>query len=118
MAIAFGVRVSNFDFEISVDPAFDRSGGKAVLVKFSAPAVELNVYVSIGDIGKVVDFGRGGCDYVLAGESANNPVHWKREEGDVYILVGGDQDVWDVSIVANNDLIYQMIFEIENFVRG
>ncbi|AWU99936.1 hypothetical protein DM992_10585 [Burkholderia sp. JP2-270] len=67
MAIAFGVRVSNFDFEISVDPAFDRSGGKAALVKFSAPVVELNVYVSIGDIGKVIDFGRGGCDYVLAG---------------------------------------------------
>lgn len=105
--------MSDFEFEISVDHAFDRSGGKAVLVKFSAPVVELSVYVSIADVGKVIDFGRGG-DYASAGESANSSVHWKREDGDVYVLVGEDQEVWDFSIVINDDLLDQVISEIEN----
>ncbi|ABB07153.1 hypothetical protein [Burkholderia lata] len=106
--------MSDFEFDISVDHAFDRSGGKAVLIKFSAPVVELNVYVSIVDVGKIIHFGRRGSDYALVGESANSSVHWKREDGDVYVLVGEDQEVWDFSIVINDDLLDQVISEIEN----
>ncbi|MBJ9968585.1 hypothetical protein [Burkholderia seminalis] len=104
------------DFDVSVDDAFGRDGGKAVLIKFSAPIVELNVFVSVADVGAVINFGRKGVDYVLAGESANSAVHWKRDDGDVYILVGDDPEVWDISLVVDDGLIDRVASQIQDLL--
>ncbi|WP_063962882.1 MULTISPECIES: hypothetical protein [Burkholderia] len=105
------------DFDVYVDHAFYRNGGKAVLVKFSASIVELNVFVSIADAGAVINFGGRAIDYVLAGESANSPVHWKRgEDSGVYILIGEDPEVWDFSIVVDDKLIERVALEIQGLI--
>ena len=105
--------MSNSDFEVSVENSYDERGNNAVLVKITSAAIELNVHLKLLDVKKVLSAATSDTFYCNAGESANSPVHWKRESSDeIYILVGEDQDVWDICLLIPSDTFAEIISEI------
>lgn len=104
-------------FEVSAEDAFDRNGSAAVLIKLSAEIVEVNIYIPIDSIGEVKAFEAKAIHQCTAGQSAASPVHWKRgDEGDVYILIGDDDDTWDIGLTVNDELVSEIVESIESLL--
>ena len=107
----------NCEFEVTAEKAFDKEDSEAILLKVVAAIIEVNIYIKLTSIEKLVSFHRTNQNYCLAGESANSPVHWKRgDDNEVYILIGEDQEVWNIGLTVDNDVIDRIIVAIRQLV--
>jgi hypothetical protein len=105
--------MSNSDFEVTVEDSYDKRGNNAVLVKIATAVIELNIHLPLSHLPKVFSVANSQRFYCDAGESANSPVHWKKESPEeVYILVGDDQDVWDICLLIPNETFAEIISQI------
>jgi hypothetical protein len=85
-------------------------------IKIQAPPFEVNIWVPCADISKF--------DRVLSttwdakslqiGESAGAPVHWSKDnEGWVSILIGHDDETWDIGLFVPVTTISDIIRELQ-----
>ena len=100
-------------FEVIAEKAFDEEDRDTILVKLAMAAVEVNIHLNPTSLHRLISFHGKNQDYCLAGESADSPVHRKRgEEGEVYILIGQDQETWDVGLTVCKDVLDKIVAEI------
>lgn len=105
--------MSNPDFEVTVEHSYDGRGNDAVLVKIATAVIELNIHLQFSHAQKICTSANSETFYCDAGESANSHVHWKKESAEeVYILVGDDQDVWDICLLIPSETFAEIISEI------
>jgi len=107
------VKMDSKNVEISTDSAFMRDGENAVLIKYSHPIFEANIFIPTGMIEQLITFLQSNLEYVKIGTSCSNDIYWSREGEDVYILVGADREAWDICLVLTPDLISKTIAGIK-----
>ena len=93
------------NYDVTIDEAFTDDNAAAVLVKISNDYIEVNIYLNKNLINLLIDFIEKNTNKIEAGSSANSSVFWLREDEVVYILIGEDDQSWDISLVVNETLL-------------
>jgi hypothetical protein len=97
------------NFEISVEHAYNQNGEEAILVKIYSCQIEVNIWIDVSDVAGLRKFISENNPYHCAGKSANSTVHWINEgNGDLYILIGEDKDVWDIGLTVDHDFMRRL----------
>lgn len=97
------------DFDIILEDAFDIKGEPAILMKISSEVVELNIYFELSELNLLANFATDkNMAYLKPGNSGDNPVHWKRDNGSAYILVGADTDVGNIGFTFTENLFVKI----------
>lgn len=94
--------------ELSADP------GEPVQFKFSSPVFEINVRVPRALVHRLERAARqeweGGS--IQAGESLGSRVFWcAGEAGTINVLIGHDDETWDVAVVLPQGVFHQAVAE-------
>ena len=104
------------EFEITVDDALFEDDEEALALKLSAPLVEVNVLFSLDEaraLARVLALG-GNSRGVPLGASAGSRVHWARgSDSEVYLLIGDDDQTWDVGVTLSMTTFRTIVAEIE-----
>ena len=92
------------DVDVTVEPAADAD----FLIKLQTPAWEVNIRMAAAEVAKLraireADWG-GGLS-IRAGESARAPVFWACERGVVTVMIGEDDETWDVAVTVPIDAV-------------
>jgi len=74
-----------------------------VLVKLQTPAWELNFWATpqeLAGLGSIrdTDYAAGRCLHI--GESAGSRVHWSADGQTATIMVGHDEQTWDIAVMV------------------
>ncbi|GAB3881452.1 hypothetical protein GCM10029964_037540 [Kibdelosporangium lantanae] len=74
-----------------------------VLVKLQAPTWELNFRATADDLARLsqvrdTDWAARRCLHI--GESAGSPVHWATDGQTTTIMVGQDDETWDIAVAV------------------
>lgn len=103
------------DFDVTAERAFDGNDQPAILLKFSSPVVEVNVFVPGSAADALRGFLAGELGRIKIGKSANSDVHWVREDGDVYMLIGEDAQSWDIGLTLGEKVLSSLWQEMVRF---
>lgn len=101
--------------DVSVEVKVERQGkAKVYLLTLQAEVFELNVRIPENEAHEfsLVASSRWEDGSMQIGESAGAPVFWSTEEGVTAILIGDDDEHWDIALsvpVATVDAIIQAI---------
>lgn len=107
------------DVSVSVEADFDE-GAQIYAVKISTPVFEINVRVPSQDIAKFrrVQTTPWENGSLRIGQSAGAPAFWSMsEDGTVGILIGDDDQTWDIAVSVPPDTIDQILREIKASAR-
>ncbi len=77
------------------------SGGSAVVVKLQTETWELNIWAPVADLVRLRDIRRADWDSrrsLAVGICAGSPVFWTVQEDQAAILIGRDDETWDIGI--------------------
>lgn len=99
-------------FDVTTEDAFDIDNNPAVLIKISNIFIEINIYILRSEIKKFLNFIQKNEQRIQSGISAQSVVYWIREEKNVYILIGDDDQTWDISLTADENLLNEIYNEI------
>jgi hypothetical protein len=83
--------------EVTLDDAAD----SWAVVKLQAEAWELNIWAPMADLVRLRDIGDADWDArrtFAIGTCADAPVFWAMSEGQATILIGHDDETWDVAV--------------------
>lgn len=86
-----------------VDVSVEREADGRLLVKLATDEWEVNVRGSADDLAKLTEIRSADWDgraALLAGESAGAPVFWTSQGNDATLLIGRDDETWDVAITV------------------
>jgi hypothetical protein len=104
--------------EVNVDRQLDGT----VAVKLQNECWELNIYASLADLRQLRTIeGRSWRDRqsLAIGRCAGAPVFWCEQDGQVSILVGSDDETWDVAVTVPlatvDDIVTRAEREIEDY---
>ncbi|MGE0709692.1 MAG: hypothetical protein AB7N76_24255 [Planctomycetota bacterium] len=83
-------------------------GGAGFSVKIQAPALEINIWASSTEWERLSDMPQ--ADWlqrrsVRLGESAGASVFWCLDESELTIMVGQDDETWDVAVTVPRDVL-------------
>lgn len=84
--------------EITVDEADDRP-----VWKISSETIEVNVYFHEGDVSRLLDVSAADWNArksIQAGTSAGQKVWWSCDSGIVTLLIGHDDESWDIAVTG------------------
>ncbi len=93
------------NYDVTIDEAFTEDNAAAVLIKIYNDYIESNIYLDKNLINVLMDFIDKNTNKTEAGNSANSSVFWSRQDEVVYILIGEDDQSWDISLVADETLL-------------
>jgi hypothetical protein len=88
------------------------------LIKLCSDFFELNIWIDAGDIEGLKDIGARKIKYYQAGKSANSAVHWVLEAQTAYILIGDDQEAWDIALSVDIGFIKRLIRVLDKAVKA
>ncbi|KAB2348571.1 hypothetical protein [Actinomadura rudentiformis] len=86
-----------------VDVTLDEADGSMALVKIQAETWELNIRAPKGDLMQLREVRDAHWDArrsLAIGTCADAPVYWATSEGRVTILIGPDDEAWDIAVVV------------------
>ncbi|WP_326631451.1 hypothetical protein OIE67_43310 [Nonomuraea fuscirosea] len=84
-----------------VDVTLEESAGQLALVKLQADAWELNIRAPLVDLVRLREIRRADWEArrsLAVGTCANARVFWTVSEGQAAILVGPDDEAWDIAV--------------------
>jgi hypothetical protein len=84
-----------------VDVTLDESAGSVVSVKLQAEMWELNIRASTTDLLRLHDIQDADWDArrsLPIGTCAGASVYWAMSDGQVTILIGHDDETWDIAV--------------------
>ena len=109
------------EFETSVEDALFENGQPAILLTLSSSSVEVNVWLTVDEADALHRLTTLPCDSraLRLGKCANSQAHWGRD-GDktFYLLVGHDDETWDVGLTLSDSNFSAMINEVESHLRN
>ncbi|RCG31722.1 hypothetical protein DQ384_09270 [Sphaerisporangium album] len=84
-----------------VDVTLDDSDGSTVVVKLQTETWELNIRAPLADLARLHDIRQ--ADWasrrsLAVGTCAGSPVFWTANEDQATILIGHDDETWDIGI--------------------
>src|SRR3954465_5927459 len=86
-----------------IDVTLEKSGDSLVLVKLQSEAWELNIRASAADLGRldnIRDANWVAHRSLRIGTCAGAPVHWCVSDDQVMILIGHDDETWEIAIAV------------------
>ncbi|WP_155355618.1 hypothetical protein [Acrocarpospora macrocephala] len=84
-----------------VDVTLDGSDGSVVLVKLQTDTWELNIRAPVADLVRLRDIRQADWDSrrsLAVGTCAGSPVFWTVSKDQAAILIGHDDETWDMGI--------------------
>jgi hypothetical protein len=106
------------NFDVTAGRAFDENGSDAILLKLSTFVVEANIYIPVSDLDKILKFCSGNIENCTSGKSANSPVFWRKGDlEEFYILVGNDDEVWDIGLTLDYETIKSISDELNKIPK-
>jgi hypothetical protein len=90
----------------------DDGAGSEVMVKLQAESWELNIWASFADLVRLRDI--CGADWsarrtLAVGTCADAPVFWASAEGQVMILIGRDDETWDIAVTVPLATVHEIV---------
>lgn len=85
------------------------------LVKLQGETWELNIWASADELWKLAGIEK--TDWaqrrtLKVGTCANAPVWWNERDGTVYILVGNDDEAWDLCVTIPLRTVHELLGEL------
>lgn len=87
---------------LTFDRSTDASGPS--LLKVQVPTIEINIFLSVADLESLRDLREASWDdrrSIRAGSVAGSPVFWCCSGEEVTLLVGSDDEAWDLAFSFN-----------------
>ena len=86
-------------------------------IKFSTDDYEVNIYIEQTKILDLVSYlkGHSKTEY-HGGNSAKSEVHWNLDDDYLYLLVGDDQEAWDIGFTFERMICEQIAEKISDYV--
>jgi hypothetical protein len=84
-----------------VDVTLNESTGDVVAMKLQTDAWELNIWAPLTDFMRLHEIKDAAWDTrrsLAIGTSADAPVYWVRSGGQAMVLVGHDDETWDIAV--------------------
>ncbi|WP_171160091.1 hypothetical protein [Usitatibacter palustris] len=110
--------LTGLEYSIAVGPG-QIGDIDAALLTLSSEFVELNVWLPLQELDRLesrIPLDQGGTKAFQAGRSAGAPVHWIRQPtGQLYILVGDDDETWDFSIIVSPSCAASLFTDLRMF---
>jgi len=100
----------------AVDVTLERESDGQILVKIGAPAWEVNVRASAGDLTKLADVRSADWDQrrsIQLGKSAEASVFWAFRDDEVTLMIGHDDETWDVFVSFPIDIVEAIVSELD-----
>jgi hypothetical protein len=85
------------------------------LVKLQGESWELNIWATAADLRKLAGIEETDWDQrrtLKVGTSANAPVWWSERDGTVSILVGNDDESWDLGVIVPLATVHDILAEL------
>jgi len=99
-----------------MDMTLEREADGGILVKLRAPAWEINVRASAGDLRKLDDVRSADWNQrrsIQIGESANASVFWSCRGDEVTLMIGHDDETWDVAVGFPIEVVDAIVRELD-----
>jgi hypothetical protein len=99
--------------DVTVETRSDASDSR--LVKLQDETWELNIWATADELWKLADIEKTDWSQrrtLKVGTCANTPVWWNELGGTVYILVGNDDEAWDLCVNVPLGTIHELLAEL------
>ena len=100
-------------FDVSAEDAIYIDNSESILLKLSNKSSEINIYFPKDNIQEFKDFITEKTQYIKLGFILGYLAMWKRENSDIYLLIGDDEDTWDICFIMNKLTMINILNEIE-----
>jgi len=93
---------------VDVAVAVDREADGRVLVKLQTAAWEINVRAKEVELAKLADIRTADWSQrrsIAVGESVQAPVFWASSGDDATIMIGHDDETWDVAVTVPTEVV-------------
>lgn len=100
---------------VAIDEGTDDKGASCFFVKLSGPECELNLMVSESELDALRSVSEArwlSRQSVAAGKCLGSPAFWSCQDGRLSVLVGPDDEAWQVAYSAPEALVAQLSQEI------
>ena len=97
-----------------MDVSVEREADGRLLVKLASDECEANVRASANDLLKLAEIHSANWNErgtIRAGESAGAPVFWASEGDRAMLLIGHDDETWDVAITVPVTVVDEIVRE-------
>jgi hypothetical protein len=104
------------EHSVSIDDGISADGSACFFVKLQSSGCELNVAASadeLEDLSAVASARWLDRKSLRVGQCLGAPVFWSCEDGHLSVLVGSDDETWEVSFAAPESLVAALLEEIE-----
>ena len=103
------------NLSITADKAVLENNVPGVSLKIQGENYELNIWLRSDEIEKLklVKSTSWGNGSLQLGKSANNNVYWSHDNGNISILVGDDDEVWDFGVNIPDKNLEEILNEIQ-----
>ncbi|HEX6469271.1 MAG TPA: hypothetical protein VF069_09265 [Streptosporangiaceae bacterium] len=94
-----------------VDVTLDESSGSGVVVKLQTDTWELNIRAQVADfvrLHEIDDADWNARRSIAAGKCADAPVYWAKSEDRAVILIGDDDETWDIAISVPAEAVHEI----------
>jgi hypothetical protein len=104
------------EFIVDVGVSSLEDGKPALTVKIQTKALELNVWIPETEVHLLKEVAAAGWNdrrSVQIGRCANSPVFWSSKEGETSVLVGHDDETWDVGLTLPRGAFEQILDSVQ-----
>jgi hypothetical protein len=101
---------------VSIDAGIDADGAACFFIKLQGPHSELNVAVPASELDKLRDvlnahwLNRGS---LRVGKCLGTPAFWSYQDERLSVLIGADDETWEVGYFAPESAVSELVGEIE-----
>ena len=99
-----------------LNPAFDEQNNPLVSLKITSETWELNIFISKEELElfqNVKDADWKERNSLIIGKCLNHPTYWSYEKEKISILVGKDDECWEVGVLVEDKYLEYFLTEIE-----
>ncbi|WP_214318565.1 hypothetical protein [Nonomuraea sediminis] len=101
-----------------IDVTLGESDDPNVVLKLQAEAWELNIWAPITELARLRDIRNADWNSrrsLQIGVCANASVHWAVNGEQAHILVGQDDETWDLGVTIPLSTVDEIVSEVEQF---
>lgn len=102
--------------DIAVEPAWDVASSPQLLVKLQAVGWELNIRIYPDEVPALLRVRSADWNQratVRIGTTAGAPVFWSCRDGELSVLVGDDDETWDIGFTFPEKVMVELISKVE-----
>jgi hypothetical protein len=100
---------------VSLSTEADKRGNPCFILKIQKPDWEMNIWMAANELALIPKVRAAGWferESIKLGECAGSPTFWSCEDGHLSIMVGPDDECWDIAVALPAELIDDLIAEI------